>query len=101
MRAIPAFRFNAGATPDSAMTFSSISCRRSALQPHGAWSKLLAQVWGGCSQASGHATTDTHVHHPINEKPLAEALTIILDYLQAGIYDTAGTKLRDYLLELA
>jgi hypothetical protein len=56
-------------------------------------------VWGGCSQASGHATTDTHIHHPINEKPLAEALTIILEYLQAGIYDTAGMKLRDYVLE--
>ncbi len=61
--------------------------------------QLLARVWGGCSQASSHATTDTHIHHPINEKPLAEALTIILDYLQAGIYDTAGTKLRDYVLE--
>ena len=61
--------------------------------------QLLAQVWGGCSQASSHATTDTHRHHPIDEKTLAEALTLIMDYLQAGIYDTAGAKLRDYVLE--
>jgi hypothetical protein len=60
---------------------------------------LLAHVWSGCSQASSHATTDTHTHHPVDEKPLAEALTIILDYLQAGIYETAGQKLRDYVLE--
>lgn len=68
-------------------------------RPNAPEAQLLAQVWGGCSQASSHATTDTHKHHSINERPLAEALTIILDYLQAGIYDTAGQKLRDYVLE--
>jgi hypothetical protein len=61
--------------------------------------QLLARVWGGCSQASSHATTDKHTHHPIDENTLAKALTVIVDYLQAGIYDTAGAKLRDYVLE--
>lgn len=42
--------------------------------PTAAGAQLLARVWGGCSQASGHATTDTHIHHPINETPLADAL---------------------------
>jgi hypothetical protein len=61
--------------------------------------QLLARVWGGCSQASSHATKDTHTHHPIDEKTLAEALTVILNYLQDGIYARAGLKLQDYVLE--
>ncbi|HEY1755230.1 MAG TPA: hypothetical protein VGG72_07520 [Bryobacteraceae bacterium] len=92
-----------------------VQCRRSPNFPHDVYiddlaggvlfsptateAQLLAKVWSGCSQASSHATTDTHKHYPTNEKPVIKALTIILDYLQAGVYDTAGTRLRDYVLE--
>jgi hypothetical protein len=67
--------------------------------PNAPEAQLLARVWGGCSQASSHATSDAHKHHPIDEKTLAEALTVIMDYLEAGIYATAGQKIRDYVLE--
>jgi hypothetical protein len=49
------------------------------------FSKILAKVWKGCSQASGHPTQDTN-HPPVNPKALDEALRIIVEHLGRTIY---------------
>ena len=46
---------------------------------------ILAKVWKGCSQASGHPTQDTN-HPPVDPKVLDEALRIIVKHLERTIY---------------
>lgn len=61
--------------------------------------KSLADVWKGCSQASSHATK-AYNHPSVDDRTvLPEALKIVLDHLQETIYDEAGKKLREYVLE--
>jgi hypothetical protein len=52
---------------------------------------ILARVWKGCTQSSLHSTFRTN--HP-REDPaaLAEAFAIIVQQLQAKLYDPAGGK---------
>ena len=60
--------------------------------------RLLADVWKGCSQASGHATHGSN-HPSVKETVLSKALEVIVDHLQDTIYLHAGEQLRDYVLE--
>ena len=54
-----------------------------------AW--ILARVWQGCTQSSMHSTFKTD--HPREDpKALAEAFAIIVEHLQAKLYDLAGGK---------
>jgi hypothetical protein len=67
------------------------------LERFGAWSfdlnspnaVTLAKIWKGCSQATSHATTDTN-HFAVGDKELAEALTAVVEYLEAQLYAPAG-----------
>jgi hypothetical protein len=57
---------------------------------------ILAEVWKGCTQASMHATTNTG--HPLVEpKNLAEALKIIIAYLENNLYTPNGFTLWDVI----
>lgn len=52
----------------------------------------LALVWKGCAQATGHPTQDSN--HPLVKEPQrAEALEIILPFLQRTIWDSAKRNL--------
>jgi hypothetical protein len=54
-----------------------------------AW--ILARVWKGCTQSSLHSTFKTS--HPREDpQALAEAFTIIVEHLQAKLYDSRGGK---------
>lgn len=52
----------------------------------------LAQVWKGCSQATSHPTQSTN-HPDVSEKPLASALLIVIEHLEATIYKTNNVSL--------
>jgi|SRR5882724_2709419 len=54
-----------------------------------AW--ILARVWKGCTQSSLHSTFRTN-HPPEDPPALAEAFAIIVEHLQAKLYDPAGGK---------
>jgi hypothetical protein len=54
--------------------------------------KVLSRVWKGCSQATGHPTTNTN-HWPIGDQELATALLLVIDHLQSTLYAPNGLKL--------
>jgi hypothetical protein len=54
--------------------------------------QMLASLWKGCSQASGHATHGTQ-HPDVSDQRLAEALTIIITHLELTIYAKSKTSL--------
>ena len=56
--------------------------------------KYLADIWKGCSQASGHATHKSN-HPSVADRRIAAALTIIRVHLQKTIYTKAGLNIRD------
>jgi hypothetical protein len=57
--------------------------------------KFLAQVWKGCSQASGHPTRGTN--HPTVDNPtLDKALRIIVEHLKRTVY---SSRTRDLIAE--
>lgn len=58
--------------------------------------EFLAEVWSGCSKASGHPTDGGHP--PVKEKDLTKAINIIVDHLQNTIYQEAGINIRDFVL---
>ena len=51
--------------------------------------KKLADVWQGCSQASMHATANTD-HPAVGVQELAEALQIVVEYLEKNLYAPNG-----------
>jgi hypothetical protein len=52
---------------------------------------ILARVWKGCTQSSLHSTFRTN--HPCEDPAaLAEAFAIVVQQLQAKLYDPAGGK---------
>jgi len=53
---------------------------------------ILANVWKGCSQASGHPTWDTK-HPPVDGATLDQAVRIIVKHLDATIYSVSGRNL--------
>lgn len=57
----------------------------------------LARVYKGCSQASGHPTTDSD-HPDISPLKLAEALQIIVEHLQRTIYNHTRLSLLDFTM---
>jgi len=56
--------------------------------------QILASLWKGCSQASGHATHGTN-HPDVSDRRLAEALTVIIAHLEQTIYRANGINLFD------
>lgn len=54
-----------------------------------AW--VLARVWNGCTQSCVHPTFGTN-HYRADPPQLAEAFTIIVEHLQAKLYDSTGGK---------
>lgn len=55
------------------------------LTPSRPEAQKLALIWKGCSQATSHPTQDTN-HPDVSERPLAEALEIVIEHLQTTIY---------------
>jgi hypothetical protein len=53
---------------------------------------ILAKVWLGCSQASGHPTQDSN-HPPVHPKALDKAIRIIVTHLKRTIYSADPNKL--------
>jgi len=54
-----------------------------------AW--ILAKVWKGCTQSCVHLTFNTK-HYRADPPELAVALAIIVEHLQAKLYDPSGGK---------
>jgi len=69
------------------------------LSPHSGNAATLAQVYKGCTQATGHPTEGTN-HPDVGEQRLSAALKIVLDHLQRTIYDSQGRSLTHYTLRL-
>jgi len=61
---------------------------------------ILARVWKGCSQATSHPTQDTD-HPDVREKPLAEALHIVVEHLEKTVYAANGRSLLTDTLSMA
>lgn len=57
---------------------------------------ILANVWKGCTQASMHATTNTN-HPLVDPEDLAEALNIVIKYLEENLYTPNGFTLLDVI----
>lgn len=57
----------------------------------------LASAYKACSQACSHPTVDTN-HPKIGEPELIETLTIIVNHLQATIYDYKTLKVLDQVM---
>jgi len=56
--------------------------------------RILAGVWKGCTQSSMHSTFRTN--HPDEDPPaLAKAFPIIVEHLQAKLYEPKGKRVRE------
>jgi hypothetical protein len=62
--------------------------------------KKLKAAWKGCSQATGHPTQGTR-HPKVDEPQLAAALQIVIDHLQATIYQARGLNVATETLKPA
>ncbi len=80
--------------PKPRRTDVSITCIQGGepIDPSSHDAAILAKVWKGCSQASGHPTQDTN-HPPVDSPALDEALRIIVDHLKRTIYSASPDKL--------
>jgi hypothetical protein len=55
---------------------------------------ILSKVWKGCSQATGHPTTNTN-HPPIGDEELGAALGIVIQHLESVLYAPHRLRLFD------
>ncbi len=61
---------------------------------------ILARVWKGCAQASGHPTQDSN-HPPVDDKALDAAMRIVVQHLERTIYAKSSRKLiREVMIPL-
>ena len=60
--------------------------------------RILADVWKGCTQSSVHSTFRTN-HPPEDPPALAKAFPIIVEHLQAKLYEPKGRRLRNIVGE--
>jgi hypothetical protein len=56
----------------------------------------LAEMYKGCTKATGHPTHDGHPD--IKEGPMSEAMGIIIEHLQKTMYDAQGYNLAHFTL---
>jgi hypothetical protein len=59
----------------------------------------LALVYRGCAQATGHPTQGSG-HPDVDERPLSEAIQIVIAHLQATVYKAHGLNLVDATLRM-